>query len=59
MASSRQVLLTGGGPWGVKLTGGKDFCSPLLVSKVLHVMSRNLNILNSLMHLYIWLKVKR
>lgn len=39
MSGNRQVLLTGGGPWGVTLNGGKDFCSPLIVSKVkMHVI---------------------
>jgi len=28
------IRLEGGGPWGFRLTGGKDFCSPLTVSKV-------------------------
>jgi hypothetical protein len=28
------IRLEGGGPWGFRLTGGKDFCSALTVSKV-------------------------
>ncbi|XP_020893814.1 PDZ and LIM domain protein 7 isoform X2 [Exaiptasia diaphana] len=28
------IRLEGGGPWGFRLTGGKDFCSPLTVSKI-------------------------
>lgn len=30
----RNVVVTGGSPWGMRLTGGKDFGSPLMVSKV-------------------------
>lgn len=30
----RDVVVTGGSPWGMRLTGGKDFGSPLMVSKV-------------------------
>ena len=32
--NERQVTVTGGSPWGMRLTGGKDFGSPLMVSKV-------------------------
>ena len=31
---ARKVTLSGGGPWGFTLTGGKDFGSHLQVSKV-------------------------
>ena len=31
---SREISLTGGGPWGFTLSGGKDFGAPLKVSKV-------------------------
>lgn len=31
---SRDIVLTGGGPWGFTLSGGKDFGAPLKVSKV-------------------------
>jgi membrane-associated protease RseP (regulator of RpoE activity) len=30
----REVVITGGSPWGMRLSGGKDFGSPLSVSKV-------------------------
>ena len=30
----RELILTGGGPWGFTLSGGKDFGAPLKVSKV-------------------------
>lgn len=28
--------LRGGGPWGFRLQGGKDFGNPLSISKVVH-----------------------
>ena len=31
---AREISLTGGGPWGFTLSGGKDFGAPLKVSKV-------------------------
>lgn len=31
---SRDIVLSGGGPWGFTLSGGKDFGAPLKVSKV-------------------------
>ncbi len=31
---TRDIVLTGGGPWGFTLSGGKDFGAPLKVSKV-------------------------
>lgn len=31
---AREITLTGGGPWGFTLSGGKDFGAPLKVSKV-------------------------
>jgi len=30
----RPITLSGGGPWGFTLSGGKDFGAPLKVSKV-------------------------
>ena len=44
MAETRDIVLTGGGPWGFTLSGGKDFGAPLKVSKVssfvkLHIRS--------------------
>lgn len=30
----RTVVMTGGGPWGFKMTGGKDFHQPLAIGKV-------------------------
>ena len=30
----RLIALSGGGPWGFTLSGGKDFGAPLKVSKV-------------------------
>lgn len=35
----REISLTGGGPWGFTLSGGKDFGAPLKVSKVRFVDS--------------------
>lgn len=38
------VVMKGGGPWGFRLQGGKDFGSPLAISKVrtlYHSASRN------------------
>lgn len=32
--TSYTVSLRGGGPWGFRLQGGKDFGSPLAISKV-------------------------
>ena len=35
MAATRSTaLLRGGGPWGFRIQGGKDFGSPLSISKV-------------------------
>lgn len=35
MAATRYTaLLRGGGPWGFRIQGGKDFGSPLSISKV-------------------------
>jgi hypothetical protein len=31
---AREITLSGGGPWGFTLSGGKDFGAPLKVSKV-------------------------
>lgn len=32
--ATRELVMSGGGPWGFTLSGGKDFRSPLKVSKV-------------------------
>ena len=32
--ATRDIVLSGGGPWGFTLSGGKDFGAPLKVSKV-------------------------
>ena len=34
MAGEYVVSLTGGGPWGFRLQGGKDFGTPLSVARV-------------------------
>ena len=35
---AREITLSGGGPWGFTLSGGKDFGAPLKVSKVRHTL---------------------
>jgi len=34
MDSLYTVTLTGGGPWGIRIQGGKDFSTPLSISRV-------------------------
>ncbi|CAG5112234.1 Oidioi.mRNA.OKI2018_I69.chr2.g6473.t1.cds [Oikopleura dioica] len=34
MSGTRSVTLSGGGPWGFRIQGGKDFNSPLTISRV-------------------------
>ena len=35
MESLYTVTLTGGGPWGIRIQGGKDFSTPLSIRLVL------------------------
>ena len=37
---AREITLSGGGPWGFTLSGGKDFGAPLKVSKVCRSLLR-------------------
>ena len=34
MGDQYEVILDGGGPWGIRLQGGKDFGVPLNVARV-------------------------
>lgn len=43
LAMPLQVVMQGGGPWGFRLVGGKDFEQPLTISRVSFIVSSCLN----------------
>ena len=37
-----QITMSGGSPWGFKMTGGRDFHMPLAIAKVREIVSCHL-----------------
>ncbi len=40
--ATRLITLTGGGPWGFTLSGGRDFGSHFMISKVTRILTNQI-----------------